>query len=373
MLIFMTCPICDIRDTVSLCHGLSLHLPRKSPAPPWGGALVSLEQPDKVFLGSCSLGRLVVGEPLQVVAQHSFGFERLAAAAGMRPLASVVELVDPQQRAGEEELSAGDAVVTLLSGVFGSMVAQQRARRDEALAAVLAAEWALAGVDSLVGPPGVVVGEGLLTVRALVQFLLGVAQPVHLQVVSDGEALPAVVASKRLLAHMEQCDVGSQVGRLGESLSAGGAEERSLSGVGDHVRLEVGRLGEPLPALSALVGLQSGVCAVVQLQALQAGETLATLGAVVGLQVLVGPLVAAQTAQQLEAFAAGGAFMWLSVGVSHLVELQTLRVAEGLLALLAGQQLLVFVRLAVEVEALVGDEHLIADFAVVALLPLVHL
>lgn len=85
------------------------------------------KQPEKVFPGSGSLGRLVVGEPLQVVSQHSFGFKRLAAAAGMRPLAGVVQLVDPQQRAGEEELSTGDAVVALLSCVLGSLVASQRA------------------------------------------------------------------------------------------------------------------------------------------------------------------------------------------------------------------------------------------------------
>lgn len=91
--------------------------------PHWG----SFKQQEKVFPGSQSLGWLVVGEPLQVVAQHSFGFKRLAAAAGVWPLAGVVELMDPQQRAGEEELSAGDAVVALLSGVFGSLVAQQRA------------------------------------------------------------------------------------------------------------------------------------------------------------------------------------------------------------------------------------------------------
>lgn len=101
----------------------------------------------------------MVGEPLQVVAQHAFSFECLAAAAGVRPLTSVVELVDAQQRAGEEELSTGDAVVALLSGVFGPLVAKQRARRDEAHAAVPAAEWALASVDPLMGPPGVVVGE----------------------------------------------------------------------------------------------------------------------------------------------------------------------------------------------------------------------
>ena len=68
----------------------------------------------------------MVGEPLQVVAQHPFGFEGLAAAASVRPLSGVVELVDPQQRAGEEEFSAGDAVVALLSSVFGPLVAQQR-------------------------------------------------------------------------------------------------------------------------------------------------------------------------------------------------------------------------------------------------------
>ncbi len=66
------------------------------------------------------------------------------------------------------------------------------------------------------------------------------AQPVHLQVVSDGEALPAVAAGERLLTHVEQRDVGSQVGRLGKSLPTGGAEERPLSGVSDHVGLEVG-------------------------------------------------------------------------------------------------------------------------------------
>lgn len=315
----------------------------------------------------------MVREPLQVVAQHSFGLERLAAAAGVRPLAGVVELVDPQQRAGEEELPAGDAVVALLSSVFGSLVAQQRARRDEALPAVLAAEGPLASVDPFVGPPRVVVGEGLLAVRALVALLLGVAQPVHLQVVSDGEALSAVVAGEGLCAHVEQRDVGSQVGRLGESLPAGRAQERPLSRMGDHVRLEVGRLGEPLPALGAPVRLQSGVRAVVQLQSLQAGETLAALGAVVVPQVLVGPLVAAHATQQLEGFAAGGAFVRLPVRVGDLVELQALRVAEGLAALEARQQHPALVGLAVEVEALVGDEHLVTDFAVVAFLALVHL
>lgn len=104
-----------------------------------------------------SLCRLVVCEPLQVVAQHSFGLKGLAAAADVWPLSGVVELVDPQQRAGEEELPAGDAVVALLPGVFGPLVAQQRTRRDEALAAVLAAERTLPSVDPLVGSPRVVV------------------------------------------------------------------------------------------------------------------------------------------------------------------------------------------------------------------------
>ena len=223
------------------------------------------------------------------------------------------------------------------------------------------------------GPPGVVVGEGLLAVRALIQLFFGVAQPVHLQVVGNGEALSAVVTGERLLAHVEQRDMGLQVRRLSESLAAGGAEERPLSSMCDHVRLEVGGLGEPLPTLSALVGLQSSVCAVVQFQTLQGGETFATLDAVVGPEVLMGPLVAVQAALQLEAFSTRGAFMWFPFGVSHLMELQTLRVAECLHALGAGQQLLVVVRFAVEVEALVGDEHLVTDFAAITLLPLVHL
>lgn len=40
---------------------------------------------------------LVVGEPLQVVAQHSSGFKGLATAAGVWTLPRVVELVDTQQ------------------------------------------------------------------------------------------------------------------------------------------------------------------------------------------------------------------------------------------------------------------------------------
>lgn len=112
---------------------------------------------------------------------------------------------------------------------------------------------------------------------------------------------------------------------------------------------------------------------VVELQALQAGETLAALGAVVGLQVLVGPQMTAQAAQQLEAFTAGRTLMRLPVGVSHLVDFQTLSIGEGLLALGAGHQLLLLVLQDVTVEALVRHKHLVAHFAVVALLPLVHL
>lgn len=153
------------------------------------------------------VGGLVIHEPFQVVAQHSFGFKGLAAAAGVRPLASVVELVNPQQRAGEEEISTGETVVALLSGVFGSLVAQKRPRCDEALATFLAAERTLTCVDPLMSSPGVVVGEGLLTVRALVQLLLGVAQTMHLQVVSDGKTLSAVVAGERLFALVEELDV----------------------------------------------------------------------------------------------------------------------------------------------------------------------
>lgn len=314
----------------------------------------------------------MLGEPLQVVAQHPPGLEGLAAAAGVRPLARVVQLVDAQQRAGEEELATGEAVVALLAGVFGPAVAQQGARGDEALATVAAAEGALPRVDPLVGPPGVVVGEGLVAVGALVALLLGVAEPVHLQVVGDGEALPTVGAGERLLAHVEQGDVRPQVGRLGEPLPTGGADVRPLPCVRHHVRLEVGGLGEPLPTLGALVGLEARVRAVVQLQALQAGEALATLSTEVLLQALVGPLVAAQARGQLEGFATQGAGVGLPAGVGHLVQLQALGVAEALAALGARVALLSRVRLAVEIEALVGDEHLAAGFAAVAFLPLVH-
>lgn len=252
-------------------------------------------------------------------------------------------------------------------------MAQQGAGRDEVLSTVLTAERPLTCVNPLVGPPGVVVGEGLVAVRALVALLLGVAQPVHLQVVSDGEALPTVVTGERLFAHMKQSDVRSQVGRLGESLPTGGADIRSLPCMRHHVGLEVRRLGEPLPTLGALVRLQAGVCAIVQLQTLQAGKALPTLGTMVLLQVLVGPLVAAQARQELEGFATDGAFIRLPVGVSDLVELQTLGVAKGLTALETRMALLILVRLSVEIKALVGNEHLVAGFAVVAFLPFVHL
>lgn len=129
--------------------------------------------------------------------------------------------------------------MTLLTSVFGPLMAQQGARRDEALVAVLTAEWSLASMNPFMGPPGVVVGEGLLAVRALVALLLGVAEPVHLQVVSDGEALPAVVTGERLFTHVKQSDVRSQVGRLSESLSACGADERPLPCVRHHVGFEV--------------------------------------------------------------------------------------------------------------------------------------
>lgn len=311
-------------------------------------------------------------EPLQVVAQNSFGLEILAAVADVRALPTVVQLVDAEQRAGEEELPTGQTVVVLFPGVSGPLVAEQGTRGDEALAAVLAGERSLAGVDPLVGPPGVVVGEGLVTVGALVEFLLGVAEPVHLQVVGDREALPAVVTGERLLAHVEQSDVGLEVRRLCEPLATGGAEEGPLSGVGHHVGLQVGGLGEPLPTLGTLVRLQAGVGAVVQFQTLEAGEVLATFGAVVGLQVLVHPHVAVESALQLEAFPTGVTFVRLPVGVRGLVKLQTLWVAEGLQALGTGQQLPALVCLAVEVEALIGDKHLVAHFAVVALFTFVQ-
>lgn len=156
-------------------------------------------------------GGPVLDESLKVVAQDSFGLEGLATATDMWPLPSVVQLVDAEQRAGEEELAAGEAVVVFLPGVFGPLVAQQGPGCGEAQATVLAAEGTFPGVDPLVGSPGVVVGEGLLAVGALVQLLLGVAEAVHLQVVGDGEALPAVGAAERLLAHVEQRDVRTEV------------------------------------------------------------------------------------------------------------------------------------------------------------------
>lgn len=310
-------------------------------------------------------------EPLEVVAQHPSGLEGLPAAAGVGPLAGVVQLVEAQQRAGEEERPAGEAVVALLPRVLGPLVAQQGARGDEAPPTVPAAEGPLARVDALVGPPGVVVGEALVAVGALVALLLGVAQPVHLQVVGDGEALPTVVAAEGLGPHVEQGGVGPQVGRLREPLPAGGADVGPLARVRHHVGLQVGRLGEPLAALGALVGLEARVCAVVQLEALQAGEALATLAAVVLLEEPVAPLVAAQPRQQLEGLPAGPAAEGLAAGVGGLVQLQALGVAEALAAGEAGVHRPLLVGLTVKVEALVGNEHLVADGAAVALLPLV--
>lgn len=145
----------------------------------------------------------MAAEPLEVVTKDSFGFKRLAAAARVRPLTGVVQLVDVQLCAVEEELPTGEAVVTFLPGVFVLLVGDQRARGDEAEAALLAGEGALTGVDPLVGPPGVVVGEGLLTEGALVELLLGVAPLVHLQVVGNGEALPTVETGERLLTQVK--------------------------------------------------------------------------------------------------------------------------------------------------------------------------
>lgn len=263
--------------------------------------------------------------------------------------------------------------MALLTCVLGPLVGQQGPGGDEALAAFAAAEGPLAGVDPLVGPPGVVVGEGLLAVGALVELLLGVAEAVHLQVVGDGEALAAVVTGEGLLARVEEPDVGAQVGGLGEPLAAGGAEEGPLTRVGHHVRFEMRRLREPLSALGTLVGLEASVGAVVQLQALQAGETLSALVAVILLQVLMRPLMAAKAAQQLEAFPTGVADVGLPVGVGGLVNLQALGVAERLGAVAAWKQFGALVRLAVEVETLVRHKHLTAGGAAVALFPLMLL
>lgn len=181
----------------------------------------------------------MLDESLEVLTQDSFGFKRLATAAGVRPHAGVVQLVDVQLCAAEEELPTSDAVVTFLPGVSGSLMGDQRTRGDEAPATLLTGEGAFAGVDPLVRPPGVVVGEGLFTKGALVELLLGVAPLVYPQVVGDGETLSAVITCERLLTHVVQPDVGIEVGRLGETLATGGAEEGPLSSMGDHVGLEV--------------------------------------------------------------------------------------------------------------------------------------
>lgn len=178
-------------------------------------------------------------ESLEVLAQDSFGFKRLATAAGVWPHTGVVQLVDVQLCATEEELPTSDAVMTFLPGVSGLLMGDQRTRSDETTAALLTGEGALAGMDPLVRPPGVVVGERLFTKGALVELLLGVTPLVYPQVVGDSKALPAVVTSERLLTHMVQPDVGIEVRRLSETLATGSAEERPLSSMGDHVGLEV--------------------------------------------------------------------------------------------------------------------------------------
>lgn len=57
----------------------------RSPPPSEGGVLGEQRR--------CSLVKL---ESLEVMAQHSFGLEGLAAAAGVRPLTGVVQLVNAQ-------------------------------------------------------------------------------------------------------------------------------------------------------------------------------------------------------------------------------------------------------------------------------------
>lgn len=63
---------------------------------------------------------------LEMITQDSFGLKRLATAAGVRPHTSVVQLMDVQLLAAEEELPTGDTVMTFLPGVFGSLVDDQR-------------------------------------------------------------------------------------------------------------------------------------------------------------------------------------------------------------------------------------------------------
>lgn len=63
---------------------------------------------------------------LEVLTQDSFGLKRLATAAGVWPHTSVVQLMDVQLFAAEEELPTGDAVMTFLPGVFVSLMSDQR-------------------------------------------------------------------------------------------------------------------------------------------------------------------------------------------------------------------------------------------------------
>lgn len=142
-----------------------------------------------------------------MLTQDSFGFKRLATAAGVRPHASVVQLVDVQLCTAGEELPTSEAVMTFLPGMFGPLMGDQRTRGDEAAATFLTGERALASVDPLVCPPGVVVGEGLFTKGALVELLLRVAPLVYPQVVGDSETLPAVITGERLLTHVVQSNV----------------------------------------------------------------------------------------------------------------------------------------------------------------------
>lgn len=200
------------------------------------------------------------------------------------------------------------------------------------MAALLTGIGALAGVDPLVCPPGVVVGEGLFTEGALVELLLGVTPLVYPQVVRHSETFPTVITSERLLTHMVQPDVGIKVGGLGETLATGSAEEGALTSMGDHVGLEVWCLGEPLATLGALEWLHTSVCAVMQLQTLQAGETLSTFSALVVLLVLVSFLVGAEADKKLEAFAARQALVWHLVRMCDLVNFKALCSAEGLAA-----------------------------------------
>lgn len=107
------------------------------------------------------------------------------------------------------------------------------------MAALLTGKGTLAGVDPLVCPPGVVVGEGLFTKGALIELLLRVAPLVYPQVVGDSETFPAVITAERFLTHVVEPDMGIKVGGLGETLATSSAEKGPLSSMCDHVGLEV--------------------------------------------------------------------------------------------------------------------------------------